>query len=262
MIDQIRDLISQSKLTQIFDLKIDFDDRAKENEFILLKGRYTKNESDNRLGVSSPADYSRERTRIGQALLEIFNLKEIMNKNIVMPGSVIKTKGDLHIGDMVYGNGAPAPNHQSNKVNEFTLKDDLKIYFFDPLKTLLLKKHREEIQGIELNVLMQELYRYMAHAECIDAGINCGIDAETLQAAVKKFYTTTCILLGKRVLNNPEKLYATLLDALTHKNRRAIHDLYLIIYEEYNIENPTFMGDEEVALWGERITEIIKENMI
>ncbi len=171
-----------------------------------------------------------------------------MNKNI-QTGSIFNCN-TLHIGDIIVDN-------QVIYKNLFTMKDDLYIIFFDPLKTLF-KKNKE---NIEVKHYILELYNLMGLVECLHLGIDIEFDEKSILNKVKNFYTKSYIFFRKRVLENPEKLFIKFSEALYQKDSYKINECYELINEYYNIDCPINFNDTELEVWGKKIKDIIIENI-
>lgn len=171
-----------------------------------------------------------------------------MNKNI-QTGSIFNCN-NLHIGDIIVDN-------QVIYKDQFTMKEDIYIYFFDPLKTLF-KKNKDKV---EVNTYILELYNLMGIVECLHLGINIEYDEKSILNKVKNFYTKSYIFFRKRVLENPEKLFINFSEALYQKEIGRLNDYYKLISEYYNIDCPINFNDAELYVWGEKIKDIIRENI-
>lgn len=264
--NQIRDLIGKSKITEIFKQfngKKNTYDSDIINCMTVLEARYNNNERNQRIGQISNESYNIELQSIRYGLLSLFSEddeknEQIMMKNVILPGSIIKTNGDFHLGDvnMYDNNSKPTLTPQSKIKNE----NDYEKSVFQKIENLIIHKNKQSPSS-EYHILFLELYRYRAYYNGLNVGLNMGISSEDLEMAIKKFYTTTMIALNEKVIYNSSQLYASLLDALKENNRRELHNIYETIKVNYNIDNPIFFNDNEIVIWGEQIKNILRENM-
>lgn len=262
----IRDLIGKSKIKEIFrqfnEKKHDFDSDIV-NDMIILEDRYIRNERNQRTGQINSESYNIELQRINSAILSLFCRDEeenekIMMKNVILPGSIIKSNGDFHLGDVnMYGNNVKPTLNPQSKINS---ENDYEKSVFQKIENLIIHKNKQSPSS-EYHILFLELYRYRAYYNGLNVGLNMGISSEDLEMAIKKFYTTTMIALNEKVIYNSSQLYASLLDALKENNRRELHNIYETIKVNYNIDNPIFFNDNEIVIWGEQIKNILRENM-